>query len=94
MIPFFDEHGLYREYPESQSCRFQPVTILGQSMNPHTEASDEETKGQRQEETWKVALEGLQHGRTSQVCWDLEIRCQLSVRNKSMVDEMPVSVME
>ena len=56
MILCFDERGggPYREYP---SCRSQPVTILGQSMNPHAEVSGEGTKLQRQEETWKVALE-------------------------------------
>ena len=68
MFLYFDEHGPYQGYPESQSCRSQPVTTLGQSMNPHVEVSDEETKLQRQEETWKVASEDLQHDRTSQAC--------------------------
>ena len=61
-----DEHGPCQGHPESQSCRSQPVTILGQSMNPHAEGSGEETKLRRQEETWKVASEDLQHGRISQ----------------------------
>jgi hypothetical protein len=68
MFLFFDEHGPYQAYPESQSCKSRPVTILGQSMNPHAEVSGEETKLQRQEETWKVASEDLQHDRTSQTC--------------------------
>jgi hypothetical protein len=68
MFLFFDEYGPYQGYPESQSCRSQPVTILGQSMNPHAEVSVEETKLRRQEETWKVASEDSQHGRTSQAC--------------------------
>ena len=52
-----DEHGPYQEYPESQSYRSQPVTILGQSMNLHAVVSVEETKLRRQEETWKWASE-------------------------------------
>ena len=68
MFLCFDEHGPYQGYPESQSCRSQPVTILGQSRNPHAEVSGEEMKLRRQEEIWKVALEDSQHGRTSQAC--------------------------
>jgi hypothetical protein len=54
MFLFFDEHDSYQEYPENQSCKFQLVTILEQSMNPRLEVNGEEKKEQMQEETWKV----------------------------------------
>ena len=68
MFLFFDEHGAYQGYPESQSYMSQPVAIPGQSMNPHAEVSGKETKGQTQEEIWKVVSEDSQHGRTNQAC--------------------------
>ena len=68
MFLCFDEHGPYQGYPESQSCRSQPVTIQGQSKNPHAEVSNEETKLRSQEETLKGVLVDSQHGRTSQAC--------------------------